>query len=290
MGRKIKGRKHRGIRDPEKQRQTKLLSLRDKINRAPTNPDDQQIPKSLSHIINLKEKVQNGIISVKRKQNHKVKKALRPVTSHPQGITNKGVGKDVPYFQQEKGESDRKFMVRVNQICKSVIDEAAFADKYGVNIIRNPETGQVENVTKRGKDELELYIKQIKKEKKLKGKKKLKNKTQEPTLTKSQKRQLKLKQKKENKLVTSTSEFEVVGDNVKFGEVAHEPPTLSAPRNVKLEETPRPGKKNLLLKSLIDPNKKDKETNGVKEDQLRKVSKVINKKGKRKDLPHALRR
>ncbi|GJQ72238.1 hypothetical protein Trydic_g3329 [Trypoxylus dichotomus] len=229
MGRKIKGRKHRGIRDPEKQRQTKLLSLHDKINRAPSNPDDQQIPKSLSHIINLKEKVQNGIISIKRKRKHKTKKALRPITSHPRGTKTSGVDRDVPFFQQEE-------------------------DKYGVNIVRNPETGQVEKVTKRKKDELELYVKQIKKERNLKGKKKLKRNAEELKLTKSQKRQLKLKQKKENKILSNVNKFETLEDNVKFGEVVHEPPTLSAPRKIKLGETPRPGRKNLLLKSLIDPN------------------------------------
>lgn len=115
-------------------------SIRDKINTPPSNPDDQQIPRSLQHIINLKQKLETGQINLKRKR--KSKKS-RPVTSHPQGIKNDSLGRDVPFFQQEEGETDRHFMYRVNQICKSVIDEAAFANKYGVDIIRNPETGQV---------------------------------------------------------------------------------------------------------------------------------------------------
>ncbi|KAI4456688.1 hypothetical protein MML48_8g00000849 [Holotrichia oblita] len=288
MGRKIKGRKHKGVRDPEKQRETKFLSIRDKINTPPTNPDDQQIPKSLLHVINLKQKLENGQINLKRKR--KPKKS-RPVTSHPHGIKNDSLGRDVPFFQQEKGETDKHFMYRVNQICKSVIDEAAFANKYGVDITRNPETGQIEKVTKRKKDELELYIKQIKKEKKFKGKKKIQHDSEKSKLTKSQKRQVKLKEKKETKLISNIDEFKTFKDDIKFGEVAHEPPVLPAPRKVTIEDTARPGKRNLLLKTLIDPNRKEKTKMLNKETKLQKISnKVIDRKGKRKDLPHALRR
>lgn len=52
----------------------------------------------------------------------------------------------------------------------------------------------------------------------------------------------------------------------------------------------QPGKKDLLLKTLINGDT-SKVRSVKKEDNLKKVSnKVIDKKGKRKDLPHALRR
>lgn len=68
---------------------------------------------------------------------------MGPVTSHPYGIKQTNSDKPVPFFQQEKGESDRQFMWRVNQICQSVINESAFEDKYGVDVKRNAETGEV---------------------------------------------------------------------------------------------------------------------------------------------------
>lgn len=88
------------------------------------------------------------------------------------------------------------------------------------------------DVVKRKKDELEEFAAQNKKQKK--GKKK----TNKPTLTKSQKRQLKLKERKEKKLLAQ--DIEVTRDEVKFGEIVHAPPTLSFPRKAaKLDGAPR---------------------------------------------------
>ncbi|KAJ8959027.1 hypothetical protein NQ318_022281 [Aromia moschata] len=73
-----------------------------------------------------------------------------------------------------------------------------------------------------------------------------------PKLTKSQKWQLKKKEKKMKKS-SKVNEFEKYQDQVKFGEIVHAPPTLVAPKKVeKSQNAPRPGKKNLLLKSIID--------------------------------------
>lgn len=51
--------------------------------------------------------------------------------------------KPVPVFKQGRKESEKQFLYRVNQVCKSVIKEAAFEKKYGVDVKRNPETGKV---------------------------------------------------------------------------------------------------------------------------------------------------
>ncbi|GBP68166.1 hypothetical protein EVAR_23317_1 [Eumeta japonica] len=50
MGRKIPGKKHRGVKDPLKQQAQRLLRLKSQINAPPTDPDDQPIPKSLTRL------------------------------------------------------------------------------------------------------------------------------------------------------------------------------------------------------------------------------------------------
>lgn len=89
---------------------------------------------------------------------------------------------------------------------------------------------QVESVTKRKK---EIIVKDSTHKKKKKGK------IEKVKLTKSQKRQMKLKQKKENRSELNVDEFKLFQDNVKFGEIVHEPPSLQAPKKGISEETPR---------------------------------------------------
>nr|XP_022903491.1 uncharacterized protein LOC111415839 [Onthophagus taurus] len=270
MGRKIPGRKHHGVRDPEKQQQQRNELLKNKINAPPTNSEDQQIPKSLSRIIALKDKVKSGTISLKRIR--KRSKGLKPITSHPHGVKPPREGeKPEPVFQQDKNESDERFMHRVNRVCHNIILESKFEDKYGVDIKRNTLTGEVE-VVKRKKDEIEEYHKKVKKEtnNNNKGKKK-KKKNDIIKLSKSQKRAVKIKAKKEKKENINYDEFKSFEDKVKFGEVVHGPPSLVLPRKGgNTEETHRPGMKNLLLKENL------------------KLS--VDRKGKRKDLPTATRR
>lgn len=99
---------------------------------------------------------------------------------------------------------------------------------------------QIAEVVKRPKDELEIYLKKVRKEKKEKkiAKKQKKNKTENgevPILTKSQKWAQKKKQKLMKKKSQQHDEFQSYKDHVKFGETVHAPPTLVAPR--KAEKT-----------------------------------------------------
>lgn len=74
----------------------------------------------------------------------------------------------------------------------------------------------------------------------MKGKKKVKkNVPIEAKLTKSQKRRTKIKEKKDSKTELNKDEFQTFQDDVKFGDIVHEPPTLSTPRKIKIDETPR---------------------------------------------------
>ena len=69
----------------------------------------------------------------------------------------------------------------------------------------------------------------MRKEKKLKGKKKNSNAPEEPHLTKSQKKSLKLKEKKLKKAKSTDDDFKKY-DHVKFGDVVHAPPSLPLPK------------------------------------------------------------
>lgn len=171
---------------------------------------------------------------------------------------------------------------------------------------------QILEVVKKPKDELEVLLKKIRKEKKEKKNKKKSNKNNAedtPRLTKSQKWSLKKKQKKLKRKAQNIDDFQKFKDEVRFGETVHGPPTLVAPRKAeKFQSTPRVsykdiyiyifnliniffqhGKKSLLLNYIMQSSESYKKTDPV--DPVQKVkNKVIDKSGKRKDLPHALRR
>ncbi|XP_050297903.1 coiled-coil domain-containing protein 137 [Anthonomus grandis grandis] len=292
MGRKIPGRKHRGVKDIEKQRAERFAKIKDKVNTAPTNVDEQQIPSTLSRLIELKNKTKEGQYDKKNK--NKIKKG-KENNSH-----NGKPEKNIPKFERRVGESDREFKRRMNRICTEVVKEAAFENKYQVDIKRN-EDGEVEGVVKRPKDELEQFVKKIKKERNQKKSKKGKKKAEEgaqPKLSKQQKWALKKKEKKEKKITNREEDYNLQPKKeiIKFGEVVHAPPNLVAPRRVdKNEGASRPGQKELLLKSLLPKEKQQnlKKGKNKKEEKLQVISnqsKTINKKGKRKDLPNALRR
>lgn len=106
-----------------------ISSLKEKINAPPTNPEDQPVPQSLKRFMELKEQGKNP--KLKRE-----KPKLYPKPS-------KFYEKPTPKFERQQGESDKAFLNRVNRICLQVTKEAAFEDKYGVNVKRNRETGEV---------------------------------------------------------------------------------------------------------------------------------------------------
>lgn len=159
---------------------------------------------------------------------------LKDVAKNPRPPRRK---KPALKYVQQPNESDKKFMHRINLDCQSVIKEQAFEDKYKVKIKRNQATGKVEEVVKAGKDQLWEYMKKLKKEQKNKSKKK-KATEEKPRLTKSQKRSLKLKEKKQKKAENNFT-FDTQKDEVRFGEVVHEPPTLVAPRKTEKNDNKR---------------------------------------------------
>lgn len=90
-------------------------------------------------------------------------------------------------------------------------------------------------IKKRPKDPVQVMLKEARKQKKVK-----KIEVDVPKLTKSQKRRLKLLEKKKKKLNDNIDEFERFQDKVKFGEQAKAPPTLKVPKKFKdSDEVPR---------------------------------------------------
>ncbi|KAL1493127.1 hypothetical protein ABEB36_011248 [Hypothenemus hampei] len=267
---------------------------------APSDPDNQQISNRLSRLIELKNQTKEGLFDKRRK-----KKKLETKNKTNDAILNKldkfkaKPIKPIPKFVQKPNESDKQFKHRMEIMSTQYIKEVAFENKYNVDIKRN-KSGEVEGVVKRKKDELELLVKQLKKQKKT-NKKNKKNQTSEsveqPRLTKSQKWSLKQLEKKNKKLNNSDDvhDSRFRKETIAFGDVVHGPPSLTVPKKVmqKPEGAARPGRKDLLLKSIIASNKDQSATTTITKRNSTKIadnSSAINKKGKRKDLPNALRR
>lgn len=240
--------------------------------------DEQAIPKSLEHVIKLKQAAKNSD-GLKKKKQKKQKSSLICVGSqhdaavpHPRARPEKVV----PVFQQKSGESGQHFWHRVTKDTHAFLKETAFEQKYGVQVERNPETGLIQGLTKRkiDKDDVEG----------LRTKHKNTGKKKAPTgdakaLTKREKRKLQLRLKRERRRgeKDDDDEFRRLQDKVAFGEVAHEPPKLKFKTKEVTGEERKP--RNLLLSSLLEAPRK-----------VAVASKTIDRSGKRKRLPVAERR
>jgi len=215
---------------------------------------------------------------------------------------------DLDGIRKNANESNKKFMRRVNRLTHQRRLEAGFAAKYNVDIERNQETGEIK-LKKRPKDEINELMKKKRAEAKS-GKKQFGNeddndkpaKDEAPKLTSLQKLKLKKQSKKLCKQDEKALAFEEYQhEEIRFGETAQAPPTLVTPRKAKKDETvPRPGKRDLLLTSML----KASDVNSPKDPFMKRTSSAstsssskkipikngpIDKKGKRKNLPNSTR-
>uniref|UniRef100_A0A6M2DGD3 Putative coiled-coil domain-containing protein n=1 Tax=Xenopsylla cheopis TaxID=163159 RepID=A0A6M2DGD3_XENCH len=230
MGRKIPGRRHRGVRDIFEQNAKRERGLANKINSPPQENDEQPIPKSLANIIELKRKVK---FSVNHRKGEQIGK--------PKNKHLKKTDKFVPTFKKKQGESNKIFLGRVNNIVHEYLNIHKFEQKYKVDIIRDQESGEVLGVEKKPTDEIDELLKKSKKVKKNKIKSKIDD---GPKLTKSQKRREKLKAKKLKKQEEQcTRDFDDYKDEIKFGEVAKAPPVFT--------KMPKKNKPDLAVSSKI---------------------------------------
>jgi len=277
MGRKIPGKKHKGVKDPEKQRAKRLSEIETKINAPPKDIDDQEIPHSLQRLIKLKNAVKENKFAKKkrkRKKNNLIQLGAQQVKKvHPKARPEK----IVPIFNQEPGESVEKFYHRISRETEAFIKESQFEAKFNVDVKRDPKTGQIEGLTKRVKDEIEKIEELKKKHKNVGKKKKVKDADAAPKLTKSQKKKQKLLDKKEKE--EEILDFDQFEDKVEFGDIVHAPPDLKPPRNID-KVVKKEKNQNLLLNSILQENQ------SLKKDSVN----TINRSGKRKDLPIGERR
>lgn len=200
--------------------------IKSKVNDPPKD-HEQIIPKSLQRVIKLKDDVKSGRIGSKKKKPSKLKDKLIKVGGGSGGLKHPKARpeKAVPVFNQRPNENSYAFLTRVNRETHNFINETAFEKKYNVQVKRNSETGTIEGLEKKPKDEIDELMKLQKKHKNI-GKKKKKKTTTEPKLSKGQKRVRKLEMKKAAKLQDSIDEFKEFREDIKFGDIVHGPPDL----------------------------------------------------------------
>nr|CAD7412396.1 unnamed protein product [Timema cristinae] len=114
------------------------------------------------------------------------------------------------------------------QLLKEVIAEAKFEKKFGVDVKRDIYTGDVIGVTKKPKDELSKMMMEGNI-----GKRKRELKPKNILSQVNKHERSKLKQSKKNNV--EEDRFSSYQDEVKFGEVVHGPPDLTAPRKANKE-------------------------------------------------------
>ena len=90
-------------------------------------------------IIELKNKVKNNPSS-ERKRKPKSTNSKNGAGRHKKEKLIKVRGSQ---FKQNSDESVSQFLYRVKGACRTVLKEAAFQDKYEVDIIRDSKTGEV---------------------------------------------------------------------------------------------------------------------------------------------------
>lgn len=188
-------------------------------NMKPQNTDEQEIPYKLREIMRSKENMKK---KTKRKKTKEAKQNRKPTS----GDSDSFGTIPVPKFKRKKRESVKDFIQRMEQETKHVM----FMSNQ--QLPRYPEMEDTEK-----KEEGEGPVNTKSEKKKESDKKRLRRLIGKKI------------ERKEMKL-----EKEMFTDVVAFGEVAMQPPTLTAqPR--KSQATNMPGRRQLLLKSLIGEDK-----------------------------------
>lgn len=151
--------------------------------------------------------------------------------------------KEFDSIKQRPNETDHGFMRRVNRVTQESVEEAKFEAKYGVEVVRNPKTGEIK-LKKKPRNEIDERLKQNQENAKRvkKGEKAI---PQAIVLAPEEKKKLikamlaeKKQQQQSEKEEKKIEEFK--RDEFKFGEVVSAPPQLTAPRfGQKAETVPR---------------------------------------------------
>jgi len=161
MGRKIPGKKHHGVKDPEKQKEKREKELKQKTNSKPKNLDDQEIPKKLLMLSKLREEAKQP-----SKPKPKVPKSKLLDSTKLMGYEMKlpGMKKDlkpIPIFQQQEGEKQRQFFRRMNQQVAQFMRQKEYEAKFNVDIVQDAQNGKTKFV-EREKDEIDEHVEKLK--------------------------------------------------------------------------------------------------------------------------------
>uniref|UniRef100_M3YJ52 Coiled-coil domain containing 137 n=1 Tax=Mustela putorius furo TaxID=9669 RepID=M3YJ52_MUSPF len=181
-------------------------------NCAPQSRDEQEIPFRLREIMRSRQEMGGGAGARERRRRAQV--AFKKTLEKEA----KGAEPDiaVPKFKQKKWESDRAYIQRMEQEAQHVL----FLSKNQVT--RQPE---VQAAPKKEKSERKKAF---------------------------QKRRLERIRRRKEEKAAERLEQELLRDTVKFGEVALQPPELTAqPRTSTSRD--QPGKKSLMLRRLLSP-------------------------------------
>lgn len=217
-----------------------------------------------------------------------------------------------------ENENKRDFLRRVNRITHESLQEAKFEAKYGVEVVRNKQTGEI-GMRKKPSNEIDEILRQNR----LKGNKGAKATSAPSLVLKPEEKKKLVKEMMEKKKAAKASAavptiVEYKKDEFKFGEVVHAPPQLITPRGAQKAETVRrvsashsirmdlfslliasngheccmvhvsqPGRKMMFPQST-DTKQSEPSGNQVKA-KTATTKKLGTLKGKRKDLSMAMR-
>lgn len=287
--RKIPVPKRHGVRDPLKRKAEQEAAIKDKINNPPKERDVQEVSNRFKRFVQLKEQANNPAAAAAQKRKQQQKRKRDNKRSALQ------VGDSVVH--QLPKEPEAAFLERVTKVQQDRVLEAKFSTKYNVEVERDDSTGAIK-LKKKKSHEIDELLKKKAEEAKGGFKRKKKVREVQKKLTLSEKKALKKQKladkqrKEEDKLL---EEFQL--DKVEFGEVVNGPPTLNTkPRHAdKLDGAPRPGKKRLLLHTMLEQSKEGGEEGEEEEPRKKKAKKAdknqpkVDLKGKRKNLPVATR-
>jgi len=255
---RIPGKKRGGYKDLDVRLEKRDKDLAKKKDAAPTDLEQQHIPKKLQMIMKAKDQMGSKPQFKKKKAEvYRGKKLLDSTLT--MGTETKLPGmkkplKPVPVFKQTPGESKKAFYKRMDRTVNAVLQRKKYEDKYDVDVFDNPETG-LTDVKDRQKDEINLEV-----EKKRKTKKgvQIKSKEEKRQIRRAKEKEKRMKKKKgtgggnDDEGEGEEKEF-ASNERVAFNDVAHAPPTKLAGFKNSLAER-RPGQNaNLLLAQKLNP-------------------------------------
>lgn len=221
LGKPQKSKKQKKMKptyDSDFQRDLNMPKRSSLKNLAPEHEDYQEMPRKVKNIMKSQQEL-------KRKKN---KKKLKNNLNNEEFRMERGMSKPLkaaPRFVQGKKEKDHDFMRRVNLETKRVLVKAQIEDKYKIDF---QEAGSDKPFVKRQKSERKKEQAREHKRKKVEA----------------------LRQKK----LDRKGDFSEFRDEVKFGEVAMQPPELTArPRKASADNfSAKPKKRKLLLNDLME--------------------------------------